>query len=326
MFHRFATSRIGATDVEVTRLGLGAGYICGWPVEQPDEIGLATVQRALDRGIRYVDTAPFYGNGRAEALVGEALAGLPRESFALSTKVGRLLVPERPPASAGDAEPPLAPVFDFSADGVERSLQESDARLGQISVDIALIHDPDDHHAEAVALAYPTLVRAKSEGRVRAIGVAMNWSEPLARFARELDVDCLLLAGRYTLFEQDSLDDLMPVASERGISIIAGGVYNSGLLVNPARGATYNYAPAGADVLERAQRLGAACREFDVPLRSAALQFPLAHPAVACVLAGASNPSEVDDNVEMLRTPIPAELWQSLQDQGLIRADAPVPA
>jgi len=318
-------ARIGRTDVEVTRLGLGTAPLGGWPQALPREQALATVERAWELGIRLFDTAPLYGYGLAETLLGEALSQKPRDEFVLSTKVGRLLVPGHPEPEFFKDALPFEPVFDFSREGVERSLRESYERLGLDRVDIALVHDPDDHHREALAGAFPALLDARADGRLRAIGAGMNRAEPLARFAGEVELDCVLCAGRYTLFEQDSLDDLLPTAERRGVSIIGGGIYNGGLLVDPTPGATYDYSPARPDVLARARRLQDTCDEFGVPLRAAALQFPLAHPAVACVVVGARSPAEVEDNVRMLDTELPAGLWDALRERGLVRADAPTP-
>ena len=206
-----------------------------------------------------------------------------------------------------------------------RSLEASRERLRLDEIDVALIHDPDDHHEEALEGAYRALAELRTAGVVRAIGVGMNWAAPLARFVEEADFDCVLCAGRYTLLEQESLDDLLPAAVERGVSILVGGVYNSGLLARPGPDATYDYAPAGPALIERARQLEAVCAEFDVPLRAAALQFPLAHPAVACVLVGARTPEEVDDNLRMFRLEIPGGLWDELKRRGLVREDAPTP-
>lgn len=322
----FERATIGTTDVAVTRLGLGTAPLGGWPTAVTEEQGRATVRRAWDRGLRYFDTAPFYGHGNSEMYIGAALSAQDRSAFTLSTKVGRVLEPGRPDWSLFEGAQPLTPVLDYSPEGIRRSLDDSRKRFGFARIDVALIHDPDDHHQEALDGAYVALSELKTAGEIGAIGVGMNWSEPLARFATEGDFDCFLLAGRYTLLEQDSLDDLMPIAQERGVSIIAGGVYNSGLLVDPRPGANYNYQPAEGPVLERAQRLAEACAEFEVPLRAAAIQFPLAHPAVACVVVGARTPEEVDDNLEMIQAEIPAGLWSALKERGLIREDAPTPA
>lgn len=318
------TTTIGSTDVTVTRLGLGSAPLGGWPTAVDADTAHATVRRAWEAGLRYYDTAPYYGHGRAEELLGDVLRERPRGEFTLSTKVGRVLVPEPPKDPFFAGAHPLTPVFDFSAEGVRTSLRESRRRLGLERVDIVLIHDPDDHHTQAVEEAYPVLADLRENGEIEAVGVGMNASEPLRRFAEEADFDCFLLAGRYTLLEQDSLD-LLEVARQRNMSIIIGGVYNSGLLVDPKPGAPYNYQPAPDDVIARAQRLEEVCAEFEVPLRAAALQFPLAHPAVACVLNGARTPAEVDDNLAMFTYPIPAELWSTLKERELIHPDAPTP-
>ena len=317
----FERRSIGRTAVEVTRLGLGTG----WPPGLPDEQGRSTARRAYERGLRYIDTAPFYANGASERQVGAALGSEERSSYALSTKVGRLIRPIEG-APAVDGASALHAVFDFSRDGVRQSLAESRERLGFDKIDIALIHDPDDHHAQARDDAFAALAERRASGEIGAIGFGMNASEPLAEFAAEVDLDCVLLAGRYTLFEQDALDTVVPALIERGASIIAGGVLNSGLLTTPRPGITYNYAPVSEAVLERAQRLEATCARFDVPLRAAAIQFPLALPIVATVVVGSRTPEEVDDAVAMFQLPIPGELWTALKEDDLIRADAPVPS
>lgn len=321
-----ATAQIGATSVQVTRYGLGTVPLAGWPTAVPRGQAVATIEKAWEVGVRYFDTAPFYGTGLAEQLVGEVLGPRDREAFTLSTKVGRLLVPGEmdPPFFHGGL--PFQPVFDYSASGVRQSLQESYERLNLAGADIVYIHDPDDHHEEALGEAYPALAEARAEGWIGAIGVGMNWAEPLSQFIEEASFDCVLCAGRYTLLEQESLDTLMSVAVERGVSVIAGGVYNSGLLVRPSPEATYNYARANPALVDRAQKLEAVCREFGVPLRAAAAQFPLAHPAVASVVIGARSPAEVEDNLQMLRVDVPGELWATLKERELLRSDAPTPA
>jgi D-threo-aldose 1-dehydrogenase len=318
--------RLGSTAVEVTRLGLGTGPLGGWPEAVPPVQALATIGQAWEEGIRYFDTAPFYGHGLSEERLGSFLAGVPRREYALSTKAGRLLVPGDPGDALFKGVPQRIPMLDYSYEGVVRSVRESRERLGLEVFDVVHIHDPDDHHEEALAGAYGALADLRRDGVIRAIGVGMNWAEPLARFAEEADFDCLLVAGRYTLFEQDCLDGLLAVALDRDVSIIAGGVLNSGLLVSPGPASTYNYAPAPADVVDRARKLRAVCDEFEVPLRAAAFQFPLAHPAVACIVVGARTPEEVADTCRMLRHEIPAGLWKSLKERGLLREDAPTPA
>jgi D-threo-aldose 1-dehydrogenase len=283
------------------------------------------MRRAWAVGIRYFDTAPFYGHGLSEERLGMMFAAVPRDEYTLLTKVGRLLVPGDPGDGLFKGVPQRIPVLDYSYDGVVRSVRESLERLGLDAVDVALIHDPDDQPDDAVDASYRALVDLRRDGVVRAIGVGMNWAEPLARLAEQWDFDCMLVAGRYTLLEQDSVDGLLAVALRRGVSIIAGGVLNSGLLVDPGPGSTYNYFPAPPDVIERAQRLRAVCDEAGVPLRAAALQFPLAHPAVACIAVGACTPGEVDDTCRMLQLEIPPALWDALKDRGLMRGDAPTP-
>jgi D-threo-aldose 1-dehydrogenase len=320
------TSQLGRSGVRVPRLGLGTAPLGGWPEEVPAAQARATIEAAWQAGIRHFDTAPFYGHGLSEQHLGAVLPGLDRDCFSISTKVGRLLVPGRPRESLYQGVPPLVPTFDFTGQGVLRSLAESRARLGLDRIDVVLIHDPDDHHEQALRESFPVLAELRAGGTIGAIGVGMNWSRPLALFAHEADFDCFLLAGRYTLLEQGALDELMPAVAERGASIIAGGVLNSGVLADPRPGAHYNYATAPDEVVARATALDAACAEFDVPLRAAAMQFPLAHPQVASVVLGARTPDEVRDCVAMMQFPVPGELWVVLKEQGLIRDDAPVPA
>jgi D-threo-aldose 1-dehydrogenase len=323
-----ATATIGGTAVEVTRLGLGTAPLGGWPEAITPERGAATIEAAWSAGLRYFDTAPFYGYGQSEVYLGEALRTRDRHSYVLSTKVGRLLEPRRPehgPPLFHDARP-FEAVFDFTYDGVMRSFEASLERLGIGSIDIALVHDPDDHLDEALDGAFVALAELRRDGVVGAIGAGMNWSAPLTYLVERAELDCVLLAGRYTLLDQGSLDDLLPAAAERGVSIVAGGVFNSGVLADPKPGATYDYAPASDEVMARATRLQQLCGDHGVPLAAAALQFTLAHPVVAAVVTGAKSPTEVEQNVEAVRTPVPAELWATLIEEGLIRADAPVPA
>lgn len=216
-------------------------------------------------------------------------------------------------------------VWDFSADGVLRSLEASLERLGVDRVDMALLHDPDDHADQALREAYPALERLRAEGVIGAIGVGMNQCALPTRFLRETDIDVALLAGRYTLLEQDGLSELLPEAAARGRSVVIGGVFNSGLLTAPRPGATYDYAPAPQPVLDRALRLLEVSERHGVPLRAAALRFPFGHPAVASVLTGARSPQEVRDTVEQLRRPIPQALWDELRAEGLLDPDTPVP-
>jgi D-threo-aldose 1-dehydrogenase len=217
------------------------------------------------------------------------------------------------------------PVFDFSYDGVMRSLEESLERLGLDRVDVLHIHDPDDHYDEALAGAYRALDRLRSEGTIGAVGAGMNQSAMLARFAREADFDCFLLAGRYTLLDQSGLADLLPLCEERGISIIVGGVYNSGLLADPRPGAPFDYEPAAAELVDRAVRLRDVCARHGVPLKAAAIQFPFGHAAVASVLTGARSPAELEENVAMFLHEIPPDMWDELRREQLLGEDVPTP-
>lgn len=301
-------ARLGRTGLEVTRLGLGTAPLGGLYREVPDEQAAALLDAAWAAGLRFYDTAPFYGNGLSERRVGAALRTRPREELVLSTKVGRLL--------RGD---PPEPVFDFGADGARRSLEESLDRLGMERVDVLHVHDPDDHHDEAIAGAYRALDGLRREGRVRAVGAGMNQWQMLARFAREADFDCFLLAGRFTLLDQSGLDELLPLCLERGIAVIAGGAFNSGILADPRPGAPYNYRPAPPELVERARRLAAVCEGHGVPLGAAAIQFPLRHPAVAAVLVGARSAAELEEDLRLFRWDVPDALWDDLSGQRLVR-------
>ncbi|MCX4854405.1 aldo/keto reductase [Streptomyces canus] len=325
------TTGLGGTAVPVSELALGCAALGNLFHPVTDEAAHATVDAAWDAGIRTFDTAPHYGLGLSERRLGAALRDRPRDTYTLSTKVGRLLVPH-PGGEAGDdlAQGFAVPathrrVWDFSADGVLRSLEASLERLGVDRVDVVLLHDPDDHAEQALREAYPALERLRAEGVIAAIGVGMNQSALPARFVRETDIDVVLLAGRYTLLEQDGLTELLPEAAARGRSVVIGGVFNSGLLTAPRPGATYDYAPAPQPVLDRALRLLAVCERHGVPLRAAALRFPFGHPAVASVLTGARSPLEVHDTVEQLRRPIPDALWDELRAEGLLHPGVPVP-
>ena len=272
------------------------------------------VEAAWDAGIRLFDTAPLYGHGLAERRLGEVLRTKPREEFVLATKVGRLLRAGAPPERGQSYVdvPPVNPVFDFSFDGVMRSVEESLERLGLDRIDVLHIHDPDDHYEEALSGAYRALDRLRTEGTIGAVGAGMNQSEMLARFARAADFDCFLLAGRYTLLDRSGAMELLPLCVERGVAIIAGGVFNSGILANPRPGGTFNYQAAPPGVIARAQELAAICDRHGVELKAAALHFPLRHPAVPAVLTGCRSVAEVEENVRLFATDIPEDLWREL--------------
>ncbi|MEV5707232.1 aldo/keto reductase [Actinoallomurus sp. NPDC052274] len=322
---------IGSTGVTVTRLGLGLAPIGGLYRSVGDDVAMATIDRAWAHGIRYFDTAPLYGAGRSERRAGAALAHRDRDAFTLSTKVGRVLVRGDDGDGGGGGggmwaeSTPETPRFDFSAAGIRRSYADSLARLGMDRADILHIHDPDEHYADAIGAARPALVDMRAEGQVGAISVGMNQSAMLTAFARTGDFDCFLLAGRYTLLDQSGLGDLLPECRARGLSIIAGGVYNSGILADPVDGATYDYRPAPDSLLTKARAIRDICDEHGVPLRAAALQFPLGHPSVACVVIGMRSPAEVDDAVAMASVEIPGRLWRDLIDAGLLPDGVPTP-
>jgi D-threo-aldose 1-dehydrogenase len=311
----------------VTRLGLGTAPLAGLFEEVPEQQALAVIRRAWEVGIRFYDTAPLYGHGLAEMRVGKVLRDEPRDEFTLATKVGRLLRADAPPEPGQSfrGTPPVNPVFDFSYDGVMRSVEESRQRLGIERIDILHIHDPDDHYDAALKGAYRALDHLRAEGVIGAVGAGMNQAEMLTRFAREANFDCFLLAGRYTLLDQVALKELLPVCLEKGVAIIAGGVYNSGILADPKPGAHYNYQTAPLELVERAQRIGAVCARHGVPIKAAAIQFPLGHPAVTCVVVGCRSVAQLDESIAMFELTIPPSMWQELKHDGLLAPETPTP-
>jgi D-threo-aldose 1-dehydrogenase len=311
----------------VTRLGLGTAPLAGLFEEVPEQQALAVIRRAWEVGIRFYDTAPLYGHGLAEMRVGKVLRDEPRDEFTLATKVGRLLRADAPPEPGQSfrGTPPVNPVFDFSYDGVMRSVEESRQRLGIERIDILHIHDPDDHYDAALKGAYRALDHLRAEGVIGAVGAGMNQAEMLTRFAREANFDCFLLAGRYTLLDQVALKELLPVCLEKGVAIIAGGVYNSGILADPKPGAHYNYQTAPPELVERAQRIGAVCASHGVPIKAAAIQFPLGHPAVTCVVVGCRSVAQLDESIAMFELTIPPSMWQELKHDGLLAPETPTP-
>ena len=318
---------LGRTSLRVTQLGLGTAPLGGLFEAVPEEKALQIIERAWEAGIRNFDTAPLYGHGLAEMRLGKALHGKPRDEFVLATKVGRLLRADAPPEPGQSyrGTPPVNPVFDFSYDGVMRSVDESLERLRMDRIDILHIHDPDNHYDEALHGAYKALDRLRSDGSISAVGAGMNQAEMPARFAREGKFDCFMLAGRYTLLDQIAMKELLPLCVERGIAIIAAGVYNSGILADPKPGARYNYEAAPEPLLERALKMRTVCDRFGVPLQAAAVQFPLAHPAVSCVVVGCRSVEQLNESLEMFEVDIPSALWKELKAEGLLREDAPTP-
>jgi D-threo-aldose 1-dehydrogenase len=329
-----ALARLGQTEVQVSRLGLGTVPLGGLYAEVAEEEALEVVRATWRAHTRFFDTAPVYGMGLAETRLGMVLPLFPRDSFVLATKVGRLLREDAPPDPALLDEDgprfrgalPMNPVFDFSYDGAMRSVEESMSRLKLERVDVVHIHDPDDHYDEAVHGAYVALDALRQSHAIGAIGVGMTRSPMLARFVREVDVDCVLLAGRYTLLDQSAQDDLLPACLARKVSVIAGGVFNSGILANPTLAATYDYRRASADVVAKALKIKALCGRYGVALAAAAVQFPLGHPAVASVIVGVRSVAEFKESLAAARTPIPSDLWSELKDTGILRPDVPVPS
>ncbi len=353
-FDPAATVPLGRTDVAVPQLGIGTNPLGGLHAEIPHAVARSTVETAWRSGVRYYDVAPVYGYGYAERVVGEVLSEHPRDEYLLTTKVGRLLLADGPPDREDTmvlwegeqlyrGTDPVKPYFDYSYDGVMRSLDSSRERMGIDRFDALHIHDPDLYPDEALDGAYRALMELKAAGEIGAVGVGVNQWQILVDFATRADFDAFLLAGRYTLLDQSALPELLPLCEQKGISIIAGGVYNSGILSHPDPGSiggvssgadaigtwkdnvTYNYVPAGQEIIDRAAALKTVCDRYGVPLMAAAIQFPMHHPAVATVLTGPRAPEHVVVNSEMLRFPIPDQLWGELKSEGLLPQEAPTP-
>jgi D-threo-aldose 1-dehydrogenase len=331
--------RVGDRDRPLGRGGLRVGphsfgsapiANLGRPVEHREWAG--AVPAAWEAGVRYFDTAPHYGLGLAERRLAEALDGRPRQELVVSTKVGRLLTPRANPEGRQDDEGFAVPadlrrVRDYSREGVRRSLESSLERLGIDRVDILFVHDPDDHEQPALDGAFPALEELRSQRVITSYGAGMNQSAMLARFAERTELDVVMLAGRYTLLDQSALDDLLPAALARDVSVVAAGVFNSGILATdrPPPTATYDYRPAPPQIRERATKIAAVCERHGVPLPAAAAQFPLGHPAVATVCLGARSAAQVERNAALFAAEIPSSVWDGLKGEGLLRADAPTP-
>lgn len=330
--------RLGRTDLDVSVLGFGAAPLGDLYGEIGEEIAVSAATAALRAGITLLDTSPLYGHGLSELRCGSALREAGRDGVVLSTKVGRWMDPRAPRAGgsgyAGGV--PHGATFDYSYDGTLRAIEQSMLRLGVDRIEILLIHDVDvwthgpdmieQRFREAMDGAYKALDRLRAEGLVKAIGVGINEADMCARFARAGDFDTMLLAGRYSLLEQPALEEFLPLALEKGIGVMLGGVFNSGILATGAvEGAKYNYRPAPPEILDRVGRIERICFGHGVPLRTAALQFALGHPAVASLVLGAINPAEVASNLASLRVAIPAGLWDELKEEGLLARGVPVP-
>jgi D-threo-aldose 1-dehydrogenase len=310
---------IGRNRLELSRLIFGAAPIGGLYAPVAAAVADATLEAAWAAGVRAFDTAPHYGAGLSEQRLGTFLAGRKRDEFALCTKVGRLLVPTDDDVDGVDdfyGTPQLARVRDFSRDGVLRSLEASLRRLRVDRVEMVLIHDPDEHLEQAIEQAYPALDELRREGVVDSIGVGMNHTAPLERFVRETDIDCILVAGRYSLLDATAAESLLPECSRRGVLAFVAGVFGSGVLADPRPGARYDYAPASAEVIARAERIRATCDRHGVSLRAAAMRFPLRHSAVSAVVVGARSPQEIAEDIADFESAVPDALWEDLVELG----------
>lgn len=334
----FELRLLGRTSLSLTALGFGGssvGNLYG-PVSEDDALG--AIGEAYEAGVRYFDTAPLYGNGLGEHRTGHALRDRPRGDFVLSTKVGRLLdpLPSGTSRAGGDRHRlPFGVRYDYSYDGVMRSMEHSLQRLGMDRVDVVLIHDIDAHNQdgeqsprfdEAMNGAYPALERLRDNGDIAAIGVGVNDWQVCAACLESADFDCFLLAGRYTLLDHEALQTFLPACARRGVGVIVGAPYNSGVLARGAvKGATYFDAPPPSAVLEKVSRMERTCAAHGVSLAAAALRFPLGHPVVTSVLPGVRSAADVGRTIDLFDEIIPDDLWLQLKSEGLIHAEAPVP-
>ena len=329
----FEKRRIGRSSLEVTALGLGCATLGGSRIDITRDEAEAIIRAAWSAGVRYIDTAPYYGVGQAERCVGDAMREVPRDEWVLSTKVGRLLRPRRAPGSDERRHPlTFDVIFDYSYDGIMRSFEDSLQRLGLARIDILYVHDIGvyQHGSEAhPALmrtlrdsGYRALEELRNRGVVGAIGIGVNEREMLLEAMEWGNWDAFLLAGRYTLLEQAPLEDLLPKCQAAGTSIVVGGPLNSGILAGRD---TWNYRPAPPEIIARVSAIEAVCDRHGVPLAAAALQFPLAHPVVAAIIPGPRSVAEFNANLELLQRPIPPELWTDLRSAGLLHAAAPTP-
>ncbi len=333
---------VGKTKLEVTELGLGGAPMGGFRANISDAEAVTLANAGYDSGVRYFDTSPFYGYGRSELRMGAALREKPRDSYVLSTKIGRILHAmrpgEKPPADFREnGLPGFAPEFDYTYDGVMRSLEHSHFRLGISRIDIVLVHDVDfwtikdrgilDQRFKTVMdSGFKALDELRKAGVIGAIGVGINESDTSLRFIQAGDFDCMLLAGRYTLLEQGALDAFLPECVKRNVSVILGGPYNSGILTGGVKpGATHDYVAAPAPLVEKAQKIEAVCKRHGVELGAAAMQFPLFHPALCAVIPGALSVAEVKQNVGRMGVKIPADLWSELKREKLLDPNAPTP-
>ncbi|MDQ0573860.1 aldo/keto reductase [Agromyces albus] len=311
--------------LSLTELGFGASQLGNLYRETTDEESAAAIDSAWEQGVRYFDTAPHYGLGLSERRLGAALATRPRDEYVLSTKVGRLLVPSPETSGQLDGEGFVVPAevkrqWDFSRDGVLRSIEASLERLNTDRLDVVYLHDPDAHWAAASTSAMDALIELRDQGAIGAVGVGMNQSAMLTQFVEQCDVDLVMVANRFTLLEQGALTDLMPLAIERNVGVVAAAVYNSGLLSQPrpSLNARYDYGAAPESAIRRANAIADICESHGVALPEAAVQFPLRHPAVVSIVVGSRTSAQVASNVQRYAAPIPDELWTDLTELGLV--------
>ncbi|MET7456007.1 aldo/keto reductase [Streptomyces sp. NPDC005574] len=325
MRHRKITN----TAVELTELGFGASVIGNLYRVTPADSAAAAIEAAWAAGIRYFDTAPHYGLGLSERRLGAALREHPRDAYVVSSKVGRLLVPNEQPRGVDDegfvVRDDLRRQWDFSRDGVLRSIEGTLERTGLGRLDVVYLHDPDDHWKQAAEEAMPALAELRDQGVIGAVGVGMNQSAMLARFLRETAADLVMLAGRYTLLDQSALDDVLPAALALGKNVVAAGVFNSGLLSHdrPAEGMKYDYRDAPPALVDRALAIAEVCAAHGTTLPEAAIAFPSTHPSIINVTLGMRSPQQVQRNVELHRRHTPEGLWDDLRAQELISSDVP---
>jgi D-threo-aldose 1-dehydrogenase len=304
------------SGLQIPEFGIGTSAFGGLFASVSESAVQEVISTSMQLGLNYFDTAPHYGMGSAEVRLGRNTDHLPRNSFIVSTKVGRLIVPSERLDDPGweNSTPSVERIFDFSAGGIERSLTESLERLNMESVEMVFVHDPDGAADQAIAEAYPVLERLRAQGIVKAIGVGITSNEIPTRFINETDIDVVLIALRYTLLDQSAATDLLPAALKKGVSVIAGGVFNSGILTDPKAGATFNYEVASPEVLARAQNIEKFFIERGVSLAQAALQYPMRHPAISAILVGCRNGDEVKKNVELYNRSISEEIWDEFDN------------